>query len=249
MSASGRASGQIDGLEALVDLLRERRADYDAVAIISLVRLGARLEHLLEGYYVEECINPWGGIEAMLTHTLSLMLNVPTMHSPMLLEDKPLNFGLIDPRKAAEAVSRTFTHCILKGLHRSPRILMHPEAGAQPGVWRAEDISCLILPDGCLGLPTLAALEQGIPVIAVRGNRNLMRNQLHELPFQSDRYFLVENYLEAAGVMAALKAGVDPSAIRRPMPETLIEQAASARHNGRATSVLAFRGSVADAAL
>jgi hypothetical protein len=59
----------------------------------------------------------------------------------------------------------------------------------------------------------------------------------------------VENYLEAAGVMAALKAGVDPSAIRRPMPETLIEQAASARHNGRATSVLAFRGSVADAAL
>ena len=40
------------------------------------------------------------------------------------------------------------------------------------------DISCLVIPDGCIGLPTLAALEQGIPVIAVKGNKNAMRNDL-----------------------------------------------------------------------
>ena len=42
----------------------------------------------------------------------------------------------------------------------------------------AEDISCLIIPDGCLGIPTLAALQQGIKVIAVRENVNIMRNDL-----------------------------------------------------------------------
>ncbi|MFC2002561.1 DUF3326 domain-containing protein [Chloroflexota bacterium] len=42
------------------------------------------------------------------------------------------------------------------------------------GLLTVVDISCLVIPDGCVGLPTLAALEQGIPVIAVRENKNRM---------------------------------------------------------------------------
>jgi hypothetical protein len=83
-----------------------------------------------------------------------------------------------------------------------------------------EDVSCLVIPDGCIGLPTLAALEQGIPVIAVRENRNLMRNRLEGLPFEPGKLFVVENYWEAAGVMSALKAGVAPAAVRRPLRPT-----------------------------
>ena len=52
------------------------------------------------------------------------------------------------------------------------------------GVLTAADISCLVIPDGCVGLPTLAALEQGIPVIAVRENKNVMRNDLTVLPWK-----------------------------------------------------------------
>ena len=33
---------------------------------------------------------------------------------------------------------------------------------AHPGVIAAADISCLVIPEGCLGLPTLAAMEQGL---------------------------------------------------------------------------------------
>ncbi|MBI3969138.1 MAG: DUF3326 domain-containing protein [Chloroflexi bacterium] len=69
-------------------------------------------------------------------------------------------------------------------------------------------------------VPTLAALEQGITVIAVRENTNVMRNRLEELPFRSDRYFAVDNYLEAPGLLAALKAGVSPGAVRRPLAPT-----------------------------
>ncbi|MHC4158569.1 MAG: DUF3326 domain-containing protein [Planctomycetota bacterium] len=64
----------------------------------------------------------------------------------------------------------------------------------------AADISCVVIPDGCVGLPTLAALEQGIPVIAVRENKNRMRNKLEELPFGEGKLFIVENYLEAVGM-------------------------------------------------
>ena len=79
---------------------------------------------------------------------------------------------------------------------------------AQPGILTAADISCLVIPDGCVGLPTLAALEQGISVIAVRENRNRMKNELENLPFATGKLFIVDNYLEAVGVMMALKRGI-----------------------------------------
>ena len=67
--------------------------------------------------------------------------------------------------------------------------------------------------------PTLAALEQGIPVIAVRENRNRMRNDLGALGFGDGKLFVVDNYLEAVGVMTALKAGVALSSVRRPLAQ------------------------------
>ena len=74
--------------------------------------------------------------------------------------------GVVDPRMSAEAISACFLHCILKGLHRSPRIIADRMLFANPNVITATDVSCLVIPDKCLGLPTLAALEQGIAVIA-----------------------------------------------------------------------------------
>ncbi len=47
-----------------------------------------------------------------------------------------------------------------------------------PAVLTAADISRLVIPEGCVGLPTIASLEQGIPVIAVRENQNQMENDL-----------------------------------------------------------------------
>ncbi|MBA3016678.1 MAG: DUF3326 domain-containing protein, partial [Desulfobacteraceae bacterium] len=73
-----------------------------------------------------------------------------------------------------------------------------------------------------MGLPTLAALEQGIPVIAVKENKNRMKNNLEELPFAPGKFFVVENYWEAVGVMNALKAGVAPESVRRPLARTKV---------------------------
>ena len=84
------------------------------------------------------------------------------------------------------------------------------------------NVSCLVIPDGCVGLPTLAALQQGIPVIAVRENKNFMRNRLEDLPFHPGKLFIVENYLEAVGVMTALKAGVAVETVRRPLADTVV---------------------------
>ena len=64
-----------------------------------------------------------------------------------------------------------------------------------------------MIPDGCVGLPTLAAVEQGIPVVAVRSNTNLMRNDLRSLPFRAGQLHYASNYYEAAGILAGDEGG------------------------------------------
>jgi hypothetical protein len=221
---SGTAAGQIENLDYLCQVLEEYRDEFDAVAISSVIDVP-------ESYHQEyfdakgQMVNPWGGVEAMLTHAISSLFNVPSAHSPMFESQEIANAdcGIVDPRMAAEAVSDTFLQCILKGLQRSPRIVVDEKAMHHPGVLTAADISCVVIPDGCLGLPTLAALEHGIPLIAVRENKNLMRNDLTQLPWAPGQLHVVENYWEAVGVMCALRAGIVPESVRRPLEYTKIE--------------------------
>ena len=225
---SARAAGRVDELERLFGVLDERRGEYDAVALSSVISVPFEYH---ADYFTSDghMVNPWGGVEAMLTHAISTRYDVPSAHSPMLESQEVLDLdvGVVDPRMAAEAVSITFLQSVLKGLQRSPRILTGHEAMREPGVLTARDVSCLVLPQGCLGLPTLAALEQGIPVIEVEENANLMRNDLSSLPWRRGQFHRVGNYWEAAGVMAALKAGVDPGSVRRPLTPVRVEKSSA----------------------
>ena len=224
-SSSGRAAGEVEGVDGLMEALDEHRESCDAVAVTSVITV-PRSYH--EEYFGSggKMVNPWGGVEAMLTHALSTLYDIPTAHSPMLESQDVANIdtGVVDPRMAAEVVSVTFLQSVLKGLQRSPRIVTDQESMRHPAVMTASDVACLVIPDGCVGLPTLAALEQGIRVIAVRENKNLMANDLTELPWAARQLIVVENYWEAAGVMAALKAGLEPSSVRRPLAPVVVAQ-------------------------
>ena len=106
----------------------------------------------------------------------------------------------------------------------------------------------MVIPDGCVGLPTLAALEQGIPVIAVRENRNRMRNELGKLPFGPGKHWGVvvpttakqKSHVKRGAKYNGIrppstglgakqsgintKAGVALSSVRRPLAETEISR-------------------------
>ncbi len=224
-TSSGAAAGRVEQIASLCTVLDEMRGEYDAVAISSVIDVPYSY-HM--DYFLSEgqMVNPWGGVEALFTHALSLLYGMPSAHSPMFESEEIANLdsGIVDPRMAAEAVSVTFLQCILKGLMRSPRILTSSDAMRHPSAITAADVSCLVIPDGCLGLPTLAALEQGIPVIAVRENSNLMKNDLSALPWASGQLHIVENYWEAAGVMAAMRAGIAPESVRRPLAATDVQR-------------------------
>jgi hypothetical protein len=240
-TSTGRAAGRVDNLGAFLDAVGPYLADSDAVAVSSVIDVPPDFH---QDYFdgAGDMVNPWGGVEAIFTHALSLLCGVPSAHSPMIESEEveAADPGVVDPRMAAEAVSLTFLQSILKGLQRSPRIETDPGNLESGSILTARDVSCLVIPDGCLGLPTLAALEQGIPVIAVRDGENLMNNDLSALPWSPGQFIVVDNYFEAAGLLGAIRAGLAPDSLRRPIrgvPVTTVSmrnrEPARTRPNGR----------------
>lgn len=216
-SVGGRAVGSIEGFGALCAAIDAQLGSFDALAISSRVEVSRDLH---DRYFHDlAVVNPYGGVEAMLTHAVSSLYDLPSAHAPMYedWETWDQSAGIMDPRVAAEGVSVPFFFSVLKGLRRSPRIVaLDPGGQAQSDALTVADVDCLVLPEGCLGLPVMAAVAQGIPVIYVRDRENLARNPVAELAGPGAAVHLAENYLEAAGMVSALRGGI--SLGRRPMP-------------------------------
>jgi hypothetical protein len=70
-----------------------------------------------------------------------------------------------------------------------------------------------------VGAPHQACLDAGIPVIVVRENKSCLNVPEHP------KFIYVENYIEAAGMIMAMKAGVHPSTVRRPLAHTVVRKA------------------------
>jgi hypothetical protein len=225
---SGRVTGRVERLGRLLDLLAAKRNQYDAIALATRITPHIDTVELHRAYFGEGGPNPWGGVEAVLTHLISSVLDVPSAHAPTMGSEalRGESWGVVEPRKAMEIISTTYLFCVLKGLNKAPHVVVGPTGVYDPSILSAEDVSALVIPDGCVGLPTLAAVEQGIPVVAVRNNTNLMRNDLRALPFKAGELRYAQNYYEAAGILAAMKAGVSASSIARPMHPLRVERVA-----------------------
>ena len=72
-SPSGRAAGRVEGAEEVFRLLDASWGEFDAVSLTTVVDVPVEFH---QGYFdaAGGMVNPWGGVEAMLTHALSSVL-------------------------------------------------------------------------------------------------------------------------------------------------------------------------------
>lgn len=122
--------------------------------------------------------------------------------------------GLVDPRAASEVVSPGYLGSVLRGLHRAPRpIASHFFASNDLTL---NDVKAVVVPYTCCGgIPVLAAQKNNILVIGVRENKTVLDVTPDKLGLNN--VIVVENYLEAFGIIAAMKAGVALESVRRPI--------------------------------
>lgn len=201
---NGVATGSAAGVNSLITEVRGKQ--FDALAVVSPIKVspGVALEYMRSW---GPSINPWGGIEARVSRQIAEELNKPVAHAPVDYDEDPklldiLQREIVDPRKSPEVCSSCYIHCVLKGLHQAPRIGW--------GINRSS-VACLVSPTGCIGRPHFACFEAGIPVIAVEENTTAMQDR-------DDRIIYVANYLEAAGFISCIAAGVRPDAVRACAP-------------------------------
>ena len=206
------ATGDVSGIEELIS--HTKKYEFDALAVATEIDVpdGVALNYFRNGG-----VNPWGGIEAIVSRKISEVLNKPVAHAPVEDDKTKENEELIkivynetvDPRIAPEAISSCYVVSVLKGLHKAPRV--------GPG-FTVDDIDFLITPLGCVGRPHSACLKKNIPVIVVKENRTVLHDHI------PDKFIVVENYLEAAGVVAAIKEGISLDTIRRPINKLRLQK-------------------------
>lgn len=212
INGQGRATGSVEDLEPLLRQIEARLDQFDSFAISTTMDVGNEIE-VNEKYFSEGGVNPWGGAEAILTHTLTAKFGKQFAHAPMVQSQKVfnLNLGIVDPRQAAEAVSFAYLNCILRGLAVAPAI-----SRDKNGI-TAANISALIVPRGTLGLPYLAAIGQGMPTIHVENEAANPVRLTDHFPVRPGLDFFADSYIEAAGILCCLRAGIDPRTIDRPI--------------------------------
>lgn len=205
--SSGSSWGELPDPGALLEGARsllERGAE--AIAVVTLM---PELEQAaVEAYLSGQGADPIGGLEALISRVLTLGLGVPAAHAPY---EGPAGAERVDPRVAAEHVGHTYLPCILQGLGTCPA----PVPPGTPGALQVEALDALVVPSGCLGGPAvLAGLARGIPVVAVDSPVRVSGPALEALPGE---FIRVSGYLEAAGVLAALRADLDWRTLQRPL--------------------------------
>ncbi|KKN34715.1 hypothetical protein LCGC14_0790970 [marine sediment metagenome] len=204
----GKATGIMTGeREAFEQISIEMKTNpFDVLAIQTVVDVGkAPAEHYLR----HGGVNPWGGAEAVCSRYFSRELGIQCAHAPVESGVLKTFSEIVDPRLAAEVVSISYLHCVLKGLHRAPKVVDYNSLSK--AVLRVDDIDMLISPDGCWGRPHEACANWDIPIMFVKENRNIY-NGFDVVPRNC---FMVDNYMEAAGIVAGRKAGVSEMSVRR----------------------------------
>lgn len=201
----GSAGGNYSGVEELVDQVKRHDGPrpYDAVAISSPIDVNREVaEHYLR---TGRGINPWGGIEAMVSRAISARLGVPVAHAPI---DGVIGEWdeVVDDRLAAEVVSVAYLHCVLKGLRRAPAFL--PIEVARASDLTVHDVDMLISPTDCWGPPHEACQVAGVEVVWVNDNKPVVRCSHH------GKVTRMLSYLEAAGLVSARRAGVSVRSTR-----------------------------------
>lgn len=119
-----------------------------------------------DDYENGEGVDIVGGVEAVISHYMTSNLMCQCVHAPAF-EHTDIEGHVVDPKCAAEYITPTFLPCLFFGLNNAPLIT----TDLSESCLTSQNIHSLVMPYNALGSSIVFdAIEQGIPVYAVREN-------------------------------------------------------------------------------
>ncbi|MBW4634204.1 MAG: DUF3326 domain-containing protein [Iphinoe sp. HA4291-MV1] len=211
-ASSGTSWGTIGNPDSLLRAAEVliKRAGAEAIAVVA--RFPDTFDEEAEQNYRQgKGVDPIAGAEAVISHFIVRTFQVPCAHSPAFFPPPP-DFHL-SPRSAAEELGYTFLSSVLVGLSRAPQFITRTsyELSEFGDIW-ANQVDAAIVPATACGNSALLSLSHSkrCQIITVEENQTQVQVRPQPLGIKSIQ---VNTYLEAIGVLVALKAGMNPSAL------------------------------------
>ena len=225
---SGSSWGDIEEPDVLLRGA-EKLKEAGATAIAVITRFpdeGDGLETKL--YRQGNGVDIIAGAEAVISHLLVKHLLIPCAHAPGLAP-LPVAYDL-DPRTSGEEIGYTFLQSVLVGLSRAPDLICKSVLNTKEKcilplttLLSNSNLGAVVVPQGALGgEAVLSCIEKFIPLIIVSNqgvlNVNSERMRLDCLRNdQAKNILYADNYLEAAGLITALRYGINIKSLCRPI--------------------------------
>ena len=201
---SGASWGTIGNPDSLLRAAEKliKVAGADAIAVVARFPDEEEPSPSLQNYRQGDGVDHLAGAEAVISHLIVRNFQIPAAHAPALM---PLPVDAkVAPRAAAEELGYTFLPSVLVGLSRAPQFVL--ERNSPNHIW-AEDVDVAIAPyTACGGSAILSLNNSQTQIIAVEDNSTLMQVPPEPLGIKVTK---VNSYLEALGILAAHRAGID----------------------------------------
>jgi len=167
----------------------------------------------LQDYRQGQGVDALAGAEAVISHLIVREFGIPCAHAPAL-SPLPLD-PTVSPRAAAEELGYTFLPCVLVGLSRSPQFILTTSESSRftRGFMTRDDIDVVMIPESACGGAAILALNSlnHIHTIFIKENTTALSVYPQWLGLKG---LTVNGYLEAIGVLAAIKSGVNPQSLK-----------------------------------
>jgi Protein of unknown function (DUF3326) len=229
----GQSTGAVDNIQVLMHAC-EKALSMGAEALALCVFFPEALMRALDkdhAYEQGHGVDPIGGIEAMLSHAISVQFHIPCAHAPVFdFNDAVADMQQrVDPRAASEVLACNFLPSVLMGLAQSPKLI--PAGKILPTDLGEAQVQALIVPHNALGAyPVMRFIEQGKPVIAVQENTTICHSDTtaitHLLGATTVQNSLIpaSTYYEAAGILAALRLGLTVPFTRSQTVHSIVDE-------------------------
>ena len=225
---SGSSWGNIEEPDVLLRGAEKlKKAGATAIAVITRFPDDSE-EQETKLYRQGKGVDVIAGVEAVISHFLVKHLLIPCAHAPGL-PPLPIDYEL-DPRTSGEEIGYTFLQSVLVGLSRAPDLISKSAMKTKENTFLQvktlisnRDLGAVVVPQGALGgEAVLSCIERFIPLIIVSNpgvlNVNSTKMRLDYISGDKNKNILyAENYIEAAGLITALRHGINIKSLRRPI--------------------------------
>lgn len=204
---SGAAWGTLENPDSLLRAVDRLVHQGNASAIAVVARFPDDLDgDTLQAYRQGRGVDALAGAEAVISHLVVQQFQLPCAHAPAL-SPLPLDPDL-NPRAAAEELGYTFLPSVLVGLSCAPQLISERQ---QLGDCWCNQVDAVVVPASACGSRAIFSFSRlQTQIITVAENTTTMQTTAAALGLNT---IPAHSYLEAAGILAALKAGVEITAM------------------------------------